>query len=387
MGREHLLVVDDQPEICEIVAEVAEACGYEALSATDSETFERLYGDEVAVIILDLVMPGTDGIELLRFLADRSCRASIIVMSGFDRRVLKIAQRLGKEHGLKVAGSLAKPFRVAELRRLLDEVDGEPSGEHAAVAPQADLDAAELETAIESHQLVLHFQPQLDIVEGTVYGAEALCRWSHPEHGLVYPDRFIGLAEQNGLIERLTYEVLELAVTACRTWYDQGRELKVSVNVPVSLLSNLELPNRVEELLGRTSLPASALLLEVTETGLIEELRASLDVLSRLRMKGIELAVDDFGTGYATFEQVENVPATELKIDRSFVMNMLTADSARAIVDSVLDIGRRLEMRVLAEGIETEATRAELEAAGCRYGQGYLFSKPLPPPRFVDFLG
>lgn len=386
MNPRRLLVVDDQVDMCDIVCEIAEDCGYAAQSATNAESFEQVYCDNFDVIILDLVMPGTDGVELLRYLADHACKAAVILMSGFDKRVLDTAHQLGAAHGLNVLGSLLKPFRIRELQDMLNSLGktrmATPVHDH--VGPE--LSGQEMETAIRENQLTLHFQPQINLITGTVYGAEALCRWNHPKHGMIFPDQFITLAEEAGLMSQLTDRVLKLALESCSSWRENGMKLSISVNIPVSILSDLALPNNISDLLTAAGVPPNAILLEVTETGLIQELKKCLDVLTRLRMKGLELAVDDFGTGYSSFSQVQNIPATELKIDKSFVMNMTESESAMAIVTSVIDIGKRLNMRVLAEGIETEEIRSQLTEAGCRYGQGYLFSKPVSADDFVQWL-
>ena len=386
MNARKLLVVDDQADMCDIVCEIAENCGYSPQSATDAATFEQVYGDDFDVIILDLVMPGTDGVELLRYLADHDCRAAVILMSGFDKRVLDTARQLGSAHGLHVLGSLLKPFRVIELQEMLNTIHAPTEEKHTHVKTGPELSCEDLAEAIRDNQLILHFQPQLELISGDVYGAEALCRWHHPEHGMIFPDQFIQLAEDCGLMPQLTDRVLKLALDAASQWRKNGLELSVSVNIPVSMLSDLNLPNNISNLMKAADVPPNGILLEVTETGLIQELKECLDVLTRLRMKGLELAVDDFGTGYSSFSQVQNIPATELKIDKSFVMNMTESESAKAIVDSVIDIGKRLNMRVLAEGIETEDIRSQLAEAGCRYGQGYLFSRPVPPDDFVHWV-
>ncbi len=386
MSTRKLLVVDDQADMCDIVCEIAEDCGYVAQSATDAESFEQLYCDEFSVVVLDLVMPGTDGVELLRYLADHNCTAAVILMSGFDKRVLDTARQLGAAHGLNVLGSLLKPFRIKELQDMLNSLDTSKTKTPTHVKTGPELHCEDLAEAIRNDQLILHFQPQLELVSGDIYGAEALCRWIHPEHGMIFPDQFISLAEDCGLMPQLTQRVLKLALDNCAQWRKHGLKLSVSVNIPVSLLSDLSLPNNISDLLTAADVPPDGILLEVTETGLIQELRECLDVLTRLRMKGLELAVDDFGTGYSSFSQVQNIPATELKIDKSFVMNMTESESAKAIVDSVIDIGKRLNMRVLAEGIETDEIRSELTASGCRYGQGYLFSRPVPPDQFLDLV-
>lgn len=387
MDGKKLLVVDDQADICEVVCEAAAFDGWETKSACNATDFHALYDDSWDVIIMDLVMPDTDGIELLRSLADQDCQSTIILMSGFDKKVLDTARQLGQAHGLDVAGSLLKPFRIGDLRDLLTRaVRNAEQSQVRDFGTAPELTVPELKAAIENEDLCVHFQPQMSLENCTIHGAEALIRWDHPEHGLIYPDRFIHLAEQAGLMPALTERVLVLSIKACREWREHGFDIHVSVNIPVSLLSDLTLPNRIQELLEAYGVPPAALLLEVTETGLIQEIRSSLDVLTRLRMKGIELSVDDFGTGYSSLQQAGNIPATELKIDKSFVMSMLQRESARAIVDSVIDMGRRLNMRVLAEGIESEDTLHALRKAGCRLGQGYLFSRALPCNRFLDWI-
>jgi len=387
VNRRRLLVVDDHPDMCDLVREIAEDAGFEVVATTDAGTFQDLFDGAFDVVVLDLVMPGVDGIELLRVLEEKAFVGKVVLMSGFDKRVLDTAKELARAHGLQVAGVLMKPFRITDLQDILNKPStGElPPRAGAQADRKPRLSEAQLGEAIREGRLLLHFQPQVDLIEQKLYGAEALVRWQDPEMGMIFPDQFIPLAEETGLIQPLTDRVLRLALEQAAAWKREGLDLSVSVNIPVMLLGDLSLPNQVQDLLGELQVPPNRLMLEVTETGLVRELKESLDVLTRLRMKGVMLAVDDFGTGYSSLEQVGKVPATELKIDKSFVMNMLESDSSRAIVNSVIEMGRRLNMRVIAEGIETEDIMKALVDAGCRYGQGYLISRPLAPDRFLEW--
>ncbi|NOY22430.1 MAG: EAL domain-containing response regulator [Acidobacteria bacterium] len=388
MVSKKLLVIDDNPDMIRLISEIAEDSGFVVSSTTGADYFFSLYHADLDVIVLDLIMPGMDGIELLRFLAEKQCKAAIILMSGCDKRVLDTAKELGQAHGLRVIGILPKPYRVMDFQVLLEkatETDNVASSFSQEKAKPT-VTEEELQTALNNGNFFLHYQPQAYLKSRRVYGVEALSRWQHPDKGLIFPDLFIDLAERSGLIRELTEQVLTRALKQYNRWRQKGINLNMSVNIPAGILSDLSFPNQIQELLDELNVPAKALLLEVTETGLIKEIKKSLDVLTRLRMKGVGISVDDFGTGYSGLQQAREIPATELKIDKSFVIPMMENDSARVIVHTALQIGQQLNMRVIAEGVETEEIRLALQEAGCRFGQGYLISRPLPPDIFEEWL-
>jgi len=378
-----LLVVDDEPDVCEFVAEVAEMAGYRCVALTDARRFETELNNAPAMVILDLMMPGYDGVELLRAMARAGSQARIVLMSGFDARVLNTAEELGKALGLSVVGRFQKPIRLAELEALLRSQLGAVTGDRLPRREGPAVQRQDLARALVRNEFLLHYQPQVDIANGAVIGAEGLARWQHPDWGLVFPDAFIGLAEKFGLIDELGWYVAERGISEFAELSRGCGPITLSVNVSAQSLRDLEMPDRLAALVQKYGVAPASLLLEITESGLVRELARALDILARLRLKGMQLSIDDFGTGYSMMEQLRRVPANEIKIDRSFVHAQDHDEGARVVVQKTIEIGQRLGMRVLAEGVETPGQLEFLRAHGCDAAQGYLFCRPVPLPEFV----
>ncbi len=373
MKSGNLLVMDDEPDICDFVKEVAEENGFEVAIAANFDQFSAAYGSfEPSVIVLDLLLPGVDGIELLRFLAKEKCRAHIVLISGLDQKVLHTASQLGTTLGLKILDALQKPILVPELESILSRVSGEerPITEH------------DLGEAISAGELVLHYQPKVNLgSEGSweVNSLEALVRWDRPGHGLVPPDEFIPLAEKSGLIVSLTDYVLHAALKQIAQWRKHGLSVAVAVNLAPQILSDLGLPNRISDLLEEYGVDGSALIVEITESAAMMDSALTMDILTRLRLKGIELSLDDFGTGYSSLVELYRMPFSEMKIDKSFVIDVNRDKEAEIIVRSIVELGHNLGLKVCAEGVETEETIDLLRSIACDKAQGYFISKPLPP--------
>jgi EAL domain-containing protein (putative c-di-GMP-specific phosphodiesterase class I) len=244
----------------------------------------------------------------------------------------------------------------------------------------------ELRNAIEQRQLVLHYQPKVDAHSGQVLGVEALVRWQHPTDGLLPPAEFLPLAERTGLIGPLTNYVLDAALRQCHDWRRAGHDLSVAVNVSARRLLDLGFPDEVAELLARWDVPARLLVVEITETTIMADPTHALEILGRLDAMGVQVAIDDFGTGYSSMAYLKSLPVHELKIDRSFVSQLVSSSRDAVIVRSTVDLGRNLTLRVVAEGVEDEATRRQLDALGCDAVQGYHISRPLPPDDLIGWL-
>jgi len=381
--RPRLLVVDDEPDVCEFVAEVAEMAGYRCVALTDARGFETELNSAPAMVVLDLMMPGYDGVELLRAMARAGSQASIVLVSGFDARVLLTAEELGKALGLSVVGRFQKPIRLAELEALLRSQLGAVTRDRLPRREGPAVQRQDLARALLRKEFLLHYQPQVDIASGAVIGAEGLVRWQHPQWGLIFPNAFISLTEKFGLIDQLGSYVAERGISEYAELSRGGAALTVSINVSAHSLRDLEMPDRLAALVQKYAVPPSSLLLEITESGLVGELARALDTLARLRLKGMQLSIDDFGTGYSMMEQLRRVPANEIKIDSSFVQAQDRDAGARVMVQKTIEIGQSLGMRVLAEGVETPGQLEFLSACGCNAAQGYLFSRPLPLPEFV----
>jgi diguanylate cyclase (GGDEF)-like protein/PAS domain S-box-containing protein len=247
---------------------------------------------------------------------------------------------------------------------------------------------AALRDAIGQDQLVLHYQPKLDLRRGHcgVQGVEALVRWRHPREGLILPDEFIGLAEQHGLIDELTRWVLETALRQCRDWARGGRMLDVAVNVSMRSLTSHNLPRLVRGLLRQYGVPPTSLVLEITESAFMANPDQTLIVLRALASQGVRLSIDDFGTGYSSLAYLRRLPVSELKIDRSFITGLTATARDRALVETIIALGQKLHLAVVAEGVEDQDTLTLLGNLGCSYAQGYHISRPLPAGDFSAWL-
>ena len=245
----------------------------------------------------------------------------------------------------------------------------------------------DLRDALQSNQLYLVYQPQIRYSDHEVVGVEALLRWQHPVHGMVPPDLFIPLAEQNGSIIAIGEWVLDQACRQLREWHDQGfTELRMAVNLSTVQLHHADLPRMVNNLLQIYRLPLRSLELEVTETGLMEDISTAAQHLLSLRRSGALIAIDDFGTGYSSLSYLKSLPLDKIKIDKSFVQDLIDDDDDATIVRAIIQLGRSLGMQVIAEGVETVEQEMYVINEGCHEGQGYLYSKPLPARELSIFL-
>ncbi len=245
---------------------------------------------------------------------------------------------------------------------------------------------SELRRAIEERELVLYYQPKADLANGAVQSVEALLRWNHPTRGLVGPDEFIPLAQQTGLIKPLTLYVLDQALTQCRAWQRAGMTLSVAVNLSVRNLLDADFPDQVKHLLKKRRVDPSLLELEITESTMLSDPVRTKRVLDKLSAMGVSLSIDDFGTGYSSLAYLSQLPVNEIKIDRSFVMNMAESDNDAVIVRSTIDLARNLGLHVVAEGVETEQAWDQLSKLGCTLAQGYYLSRPVPAAELTEWL-
>ncbi|GAC1532271.1 MAG: hypothetical protein NVS3B12_09720 [Acidimicrobiales bacterium] len=290
------------------------------------------------------------------------------------------------DHGHDVAGIMrrADMAMYAAKRGRIGLVTYDPAYDHNTPAKLTLI--SELSTALEKSELVLHYQPIIDLASDLPCGVEALVRWNHPVRGLIMPDEFIPFAETSGLIHQLTRLVLSEALAQQQRWAAAGRQLPVSVNLSALSLLDRGLPEMVAGALHHARVAASLLTLEITETALIgDQVRAS-ELLNELAKLGVHVSIDDFGTGYTSMANLRDMPVHELKIDKRFTRHVITSSQDRAIVQTVLDLARRLTMSAVAEGVEDQATADELRSMGCPSAQGYFFSRPIPAEAFLRWL-
>ncbi|HMG86215.1 MAG TPA: EAL domain-containing response regulator [Terracidiphilus sp.] len=383
---DRILLIDDDRVVGEIVSALAKAMNLQCDVTRNSEEFFDRIGPETTLILLDLVMPDMDGIEILRLLGEHNCKARIVLMSGINIRVIETAKKLAQTLGLAVVGHLQKPFPIGQLQELLlasigPEKPADKQNEQRIAIPDEDL-----RQAFERDEFVLYYQPQINIATGVVTGVEALTRWEHPELGLVFPDNFISRIEALGLMDRFCWITAERALNEVRQFSAPNGHLpRLAINVSVSSLRDLKFPDILMNLARKYDFPAERIVLEITESGLME-FSLALDVLTRLRMRNFQLSIDDFGTGYSMMTQLQNVPAIELKIDKTFVQHMHARHADLVMVEKIIEMGHELDMEVIAEGVETDEQYDLLREKGCDGVQGFLFSRALPPADIIRWL-
>jgi EAL domain-containing protein (putative c-di-GMP-specific phosphodiesterase class I) len=408
MKNLRLLILDDDPAIGRMIQSIAESAELQARFTTDAEAFFRAIDKwHPTHLAIDLVMPAMDGIEVLTRLAQRKCEAKVIITSAVGHRILDAAGRSGAEYGLTIAGVLSKPFSPHAMRTLLlgTPTPGE-SGDSASQTRVArakagrsfDVTEDELRRAYAEHELQLVYQPQIECATGHLTGFEALVRWMHPTQGTIMPDQFIPFAESHELIDELTDQVLEQALTwmvkrfprsqltvAVNMSSRSSHEHLSSANAATDQPRESSLVERITDLCYRGGLDPSTLILELTETSAMKDPKRSLEFLTRLRMIGFQLSIDDFGTGYSSMVQLVRLPFSEIKVDKSFVMAATRSQESRAIVKSIVDLGHSLELRVVAEGVEDADTLRYLQTIGCDLAQGYYIARPMSDDAVVQW--
>jgi len=376
-----ILVIDDDPFARSMAVKQLAALAIHDVELADSgqAALSRLERGEPGfdALIVDLNMPGMDGVQFLRHLARRRFRGGLLLVSGEDDRILRSVAKLAAAGRLRLLGTLHKPFARERLGQALGAL---PSFADTNVMQEAGRTyaAQELRDAIAAGQLVNHYQPQVRLGDGGVAGVEALVRWRHPSDGLVFPSAFVPLAEQSGLSDALAHAVLAAALRAARQWREDGLELRVSVNLAMDNLFALDLPETVLSAAVAAGVPVDCVVLEVTESQVTRDLNKLLEVATRLRMKRVGLAIDDFGTGFSSLAQLRDVPFDELKLDRGFVHGASADPALLAILKSTLDMARQLGLRTVAEGVEDRADWDCLRALACDLAQGYLIARPMP---------
>ena len=347
----------------------------------ESDFIARLGGDEFTIVLENIL-----DLEAAASVADKICR-SVARPFVFLQQKMFVTTSIGisifPDDGQDVSALIkhadSAMFRAKETRNNFCFYE---RGMEAEIAKRLKLEQ-ELRKAIDGEELILHYQPQLDLTNAKLVGAEALVRWQHPLKGLIPPDVFIPLAEESGLINQLTYWVLERVAVQLKQWLDKGHHLTLAVNLSVKDLMQQDLHTKLKNLLDRVGLPGNVFELEITESTLMEHPELMITELEKIREMGMTIAVDDFGSGYSSLNYLKRLPVDVLKIDRSFVSDIESDPSDRAIVSGIIALAKSLNMSTVAEGVETPGQRKILQQLGCDNFQGYLVSKPLTADDFA----
>jgi EAL domain-containing protein (putative c-di-GMP-specific phosphodiesterase class I)/FixJ family two-component response regulator len=389
-GTTAILLLDDDPFMLKLLSVMLAQLGFTRVAGYDNgeKALQRVTETQVLIdlIFLDINMPGMDGIEFIRRLVECRYGGSVILVSGENSRILESVEKLIEAHHLIALGRLQKPVKPAELASLIGKL--EPNKGHSELTrpSRRAYSVDELRASIAQGELVNYYQPKVALATFEVVGVESLVRWQHPIDGIVFPDQFLGLAEQHGLLTDVTGVVLVEAMKQAKAWSQAGHSLPVAVNVSMDDLIALDFPDMATRLAASVGVEPRLLTLEVTEGQVMRQQSTLLDVLSRLSLKRFGLAIDDFGTGHSSLAQLRDLPFNELKVDRGFVHGAATDPTRRAICSASLRLAHQLQMKVVAEGIEDQDDWDFLADLGCDIGQGYFIARPMPAAAVIEWI-
>lgn len=354
------------------------ADGFQALEILRTAT------EKPDVILIDLDLPGMDGIEFMGFVAQERLSKSVAVVSAMDPALLHTVQVMAKASGLRVLGAVEKPLTPGKLTHILSLFEGGPVP--AGEVPLVSVSLDQLRDAFRNGEITPVFQPQVEFGNGKVVGVEALARWRLPDGQMVPAAQFIPMIENSGMIEELTNLMLVQSCEWHRRWKQEGLNLRISVNVSAHNLTGPEVADRYEKILREHGVSPEDIILEITESSVMSDTARGLGMLARLRLKGFGLSVDDFGTGYSSLAQLSQIPFTELKIDYGFVNDSPNQPRKRAVIEASLDLARKLNLHVVAEGVESMEEWQLLAQLGCHFAQGYLISPPVEGDKLNDAI-
>ena len=362
----------------------------EVLDAADGGSALELFraaATPVDIIISDLDMPGMDGMELIRHIGEAGLPVSIILSSAVEHAVLSSVQTMAKAYGIALLAAIEKPVTPQKLEAAIERYQPPQPRSDRPRAASSPFSVDDVRHGLQNGEFEPFYQPKIDLATGRVEGAEALARWRHPEKGVVGPYAFIGVMEDGGLIDDLTWVMLQGSARQQHLWARGGLQLAISVNLSLKSLVDTEIAERITQIVRGEDVDPHAIILEVTESAAMTQVPRALENLARLRMRGFQLSIDDYGTGYSSMQQLTRVAFNELKIDQSFVMNALDEESCRVILESSIDMARKLKIKSVAEGAETRGHWDLLLHLGCDIVQGYFIARPMAAADFEAWAG
>lgn len=380
------LVLDDDPLILQTITEILKTSGIEVMATSSAtEFFELLDNWKPQYVATDLLMPDVDGIDVIKQLSSIKSDTQLIILSGVETGILEAAERTAIENRLALVGVLSKPFTPSELRTMLTKTawisEDKDSKPYSPV-----ISISDLEIGLLGNELNFECQPKINCSSGLIDGFEVLARWNHAEHGFIPPDAFITLAEENGYIDALT---LKLTTSALK-WFAMFRQtllndyatlfsdrVHLAINISAQLLTKPELFESIEKQCLKLDIPLHRIVLEISETSIMEDYQSALRFITNLRLKGFQLAIDDFGTGYSSLLQLVRLPFSELKIDKSFVLTATESAESRTVIKAIIDLGHQLGLSVTAEGIENDSTLELIRYLGSDNAQGFGLARPM----------
>ena len=375
-NRPITLIVDDEPGIRNFVQHVAESVGMQAVGAVSgSDALNKLKTLSPTIIVMDMQMPNGDGVQLIQGLAGLNINAKIVIISGADTRLLEVSAEIARQRGLDIGAVLHKPVRFEELRRTLSDL-------YSTTMP---FSAATLRQIIDSDLPILHYQPKIRLSDASFIGVEALLRCRDAADRPVEPELAVSIAEEAGLMNALNDRIFRAAIEQRRLWSESGRELEIAINIPASASFVHDLPDRLAAICAEQHVPNNAIILEMTESSLERDHLIAMETMARLRLMGFRLSIDDFGTGHSSLVRLRQMPFSELKIDRSFVINLEKSSENAVIVRSLVQLAQNLEMHCVIEGVEDAFALKFAAQLGCNEAQGFHIARPMPASEIREF--
>jgi EAL domain-containing protein (putative c-di-GMP-specific phosphodiesterase class I)/CheY-like chemotaxis protein len=375
-SRPTVFIVDDELGILDVVSRGLEGAGYQTRTFSGGREFERAVAREAPdLCIMDLSLPDLDGVAILGELAAQDYQGRILLISGHSEQLLRSVSRLAEDYRLKIIGCVRKPFTI---KPLLEALDAYPA---KAFVPTRE----DVVQAIRSEDIVVRYQPIVALPGNEIVATEALVRWQHPTEGMLAPGRFLHKLDNAGMSE-LTSLVLRNVFQNRVLWEKAGVHIKVSVNVPIPVILDPQFNSELYKLCERFQIGLDGLIVEIPETEMTEDQKGLAAALSGLCLRGVGVAVDDFGTGFSSLSRLQRLPIDEVKIDKSFIRHCATHPEDRKIVGAIIALAHALGMQVVAEGVETEAIAKLLAELGCDYAQGFLYGRAVTASELTGLI-
>ena len=377
---QRLLILEDCSDIRPLLARVAIDAGFSVFETANPNEFWLAYRSfKPTHIFLDMVLPGADGLEIMRELGRLSASCKITLISGIDPRVLRTAEILGREIGLNITGAISKPFDVEKLSEDLKKSE----------LPSKRTEIQEIAAALCSPEITLYYQPKIAWdEEGRSYtaGVEGLVRWNHPTRGILLPDAILAAAEEAGLMVNLTDKIIQLAVYKLAELSPYFPDIHISINLSAEVLYDLNFPEHLAAQMDENGLAHDRLTLEINESIAANEVLGPIDAIVRLGLKGFRISMDDFGTGHFSLLRLLRMPFSELKLDKYIIGECQKNDEAKTIVQTLIGLAKNLKLDACAVGVEDQKTLKLLRGLGCDLAQGNYFSLPVKSEELADVI-
>ena len=385
----HFLVAEaDQAQRLAVVDMLGKLGASQVSEVPDGHSTLRFLNESFApavdIAIVDLSLPGMDGLELIRTLAGMNCRSRMIVVGAQPSNLLFSVETMAQAYGLDLLGSIAKPVTITRLQALIENYVPPPQRTERPRGPTFSF--SDIGIGLQARQFEPYFQPKIELATGQVKGLETFARWVHPEHGVLGPHAFIDALEQHNRIDFLDWTMIEKSVERCREFQDKGTPIPISINLAPETLAHAGFIQQITACVQRHRVMPDYITFEMPESSVLTTDPTFLERLVRLRMMGFGLAIDDYGTGRSNLQLLARVPFSELKIDRSFVDGASKKRALGTVLSSCLGLARSLDRMSVAVGVETKQDWDFLQGLGCTYAQGYHIAKPMEADAFPGWL-